>query len=313
MPELAHQADRIPVSAAQLGAWSGEKLGSTLRLAGPCPACHHDAQAAVALTSTSLEGNTSSPARATLTVAMACNCERAHDGWPGTPPKGCGRTWTASARIAADDQVTLEPADDPYLAEAAAALRTTETGQIDRLRAAAEKWIAGITALFGIVAVLGLTLSADQIRKLAVGGRITVALLLAVAATLAGVAIVRAYQAAYGWPRTRSVADDTELLAWYARHRALPEATATRLRQAVTAAVAALAALVVTGGLTWFLPAAKPDAPLLKVTTRGQEIVCGTLLSSTADSALRVRRADDGTVTTLAVTDIARVTATDKC
>jgi hypothetical protein len=211
------------------------------------------------------------------------------------------------------DQVTLEPADDPNLAEAAEAFRAAGSEQLDRLRTAAEKWIAGTSALVGVLSVVGLGLGAEQVRQLAIAGRIGVAVVVAVAVACAGAAILLAYRAAYGWPRTRSVADDAELLAWYATHRALPAVTAGRLRKAIAVAGAALGLLTVAGGLTWFLPLTKPDAPVLKVTTRDEATICGTLLSSRRDGSVRVRRADDGGVETLQLAEVARLTAVEKC
>ncbi|MEU5934455.1 hypothetical protein [Micromonospora sp. NPDC047187] len=313
MAHLAYSSDHIPVSSAQLVAWRGSKVGSTLRLSGPCPACHHDMPTVVSLTSTSLEGTDREPQPDKLTVSIHCSCGRAHPGWPGAPPKGCGRSWTGTVQVAVDGRVTIVPPHDPFLAEAAEALRLSQAGQLERLRSAGEKWIAGITALFGVLGVLGLTLSADQIRKLALGGRVTVAVVLAVAVVAAGVAIVRAYQAAYGWPRTRSISDDAELRAWYDDHQAQTGITAARLREAAAAAGLVLAFLTVAGGLTWFLPPAKPEAPILKVTTSDQAIVCGTLLSSRTDAVLQVRRADDGTVEMIPVSDILRFTTVGKC
>jgi hypothetical protein len=309
---LPFHPDRVPVSAGQLTTWTGTKVGSALRLAGPCPACRHKTSAVVSLTSTSLE-EFDSPEPAGRTVAFVCNCGKDHTGQPATPPKGCGRTWSATATVDDSGPVSLTPADDPLVVEAAEAFRDAQAGHLERLRTAAEKWIAGITALFGVLGVIGIGFGAEQVRKLALPGRISLGALLALAVLAGAAAIVLGYRAAYGWPRERSVADDTELLTWYADQQSLPAATAGRLRGAVIAAGSALALLTVAAGLTWLLPEAKPPAPLVKVSTAEQAVVCGELLASRADGTLRVRRADDGTVETMPLIAIARVVTAAKC
>ncbi len=140
MSGMVHSLEWIPVSATQLAAWHGRRVGSTLRLDGPCPACRHTATAVVRLTGTTFEGGgipTAGPS--VLTVALTCACGREHVGQPGEPPRGCGRTWTVTSVTDEAGDVTLRPADDPYLAEAAEAWRTVWADQLTRLRAGAER------------------------------------------------------------------------------------------------------------------------------------------------------------------------------
>ncbi|MEU4564536.1 hypothetical protein AB0F72_39660 [Actinoplanes sp. NPDC023936] len=310
MAQLPYRSERVPVSSGQLGGWRGVKVGTTVRLDGPCPACRHPTRVVASLTSTSLEGF--EPATG-LTVAFVCNCGKEHRGQPPEPPQGCGRSWSATATIGDDGTASLAPVDDPQLVEAAEAFRLAQTGQLDRLRSAAEKWIAGITALLGLLGVAGIGFGAEQVRKLGVPGRISLGTVIALAILSGAVAIALAYRAAYGWPRRRSVADDTELLAWHADQQALPAAVAGQLRNAVTVAGVALALLTVAAGLLWFLPEAKPAAPLVKVSTAEEAVICGTLLSSRADGSMRVRRADVGAVETVPLAGVARVVTVAKC
>ncbi|MFF1475064.1 hypothetical protein [Streptomyces mirabilis] len=312
MSELVHCAEWIPVSVSQLAAWRGRAVGSTLQLSGPCPACRHTATAVVRLTDTAFEGFGAQSARP-LTVAFSCTCGRDHQGRPAEPPHGCGRTWTATAETGQDGVVVLRPADDPYLAEAAEAWRTAQVDQLEKLRAAAEKWTAGISALLGLLSVVGLGLSADRISRLTDGGKVAIALLVAVVVIAGGFAVVQAYRAAYGWPRTRTVASDADLLTWYAALRALPATTASRLRGAVIAAGAALAVLTAGAALTWLLPEAAPPGSVVKVTSEDQSTVCGTLLRSRASSTVSVRRADSGAVETLPVRQVVRLSPVEKC
>ncbi|GAA1540475.1 hypothetical protein GCM10009827_069740 [Dactylosporangium maewongense] len=308
MTELSHRAARVTVLDAQLRQWHGSQVGSTLRLAGPCPVCRHACTATVSLRATDLEGLDPDPATS-VTAGFACTCGQEHAGQPASPPKGCGRTWTGHAEVAEDGTVTLRPANDPYLAEAAEAYRIAQAGRVDRLKAGAEKWIAGTTALLGVLGIVGVSLGADQVAALDVAGKAWTAVAVVVAVGAAAVAIQQAYRAAYGQPETRTIADDADLLAWYTAQQGLPEAIGRRLRGAARASAASLGALVVAIGLTWFMPAAEPASPLVKVTSQDQSIVCGTLLKSGTPGAVRVRRAD-GTVADVQVSSLA---PTEKC
>ncbi|MFG1606901.1 hypothetical protein [Actinoplanes sp. NPDC049265] len=296
MSDLVYQP-----TAEQLRRWSGQRVGGTLRLTGPCPACGRDVTAAVSATLDGLETlDAGAPAPAGRTVSIACTA-------------GCGRRWNARAEVEASGRARLAPSPDARLDEAAEAWRVAGTEQEGRLRAAAEKWIAGVTALLGVLTVGGVGLAAEPMRKLALGGRFAVAAVVAVAVVAAGRAIVLAYRAAYGWPRRTSAPDDAALLEWHARRREQPSVIARRLRGAATAAGVALGALVVAATLTWFLPAARPPAPLVRATMRDDATVCGTLLAATADGSLRVRRADDGEVATLPGAEVRRLSPVERC
>jgi hypothetical protein len=317
MPKV-YQPGPISVAAAQLTGWSGSRAGTTLRLTGPCPACDDPQWLTVSLSSTTLEGaGDAEPARR-RTFPVICNCETDHPGWPGTPPKGCGAMWDATAVIGPGDVISLEPASSTApgaaaLSAAAQAFRNAQDGQLDRLRAAAEKWVAALGALFGLLGIAGLALGADQVRKLAQPGKSILGVAVAVAIIAAGAAIIQAYRSAYGWPRTRSVATDAELLAWHEAQQSMPATTATRLRSAVALAGGALLLLAVAGGLNWFLPEAAAEQPLVKVVTVDQAQICGTLLNSSVDGELRIRRSDDGAVEKLPAAGVARLTAVTKC
>jgi len=315
MAEIVYRAERVSVSASQLAAWHVAAPGSTLRLTGPCPACRHSVTAVVSPTGTALENLSASATSATaseLTVAISCNCGHEHKG-RSREPIGCGRTWTALAATDGNGAVALHVADDPYLSDAAEAWRASQANQLERLRAAAERWIAGVSALLGLLTVLGFGLGASEIRMLTFGGRLAVAVVAAVVLGSGGIAVLQAYRAAYGWPRTRTVANDTELLTWYARQGDLPALTATRLRTAAISASVALVALTVAVGLTWFLPESTPTGPLVKVMLRDQSMLCGTLLGSETDGTLYLRRANDGVAQAVAVSQMLRLTPVRAC
>ena len=115
------------------------------------------------------------------------------------------------------------------------------------------------------------------------GWQVGIALASLAAVGLAAWAIYRAYQEAYGWPKTRWIDNDADQVAWYRDQLSAPERAAHRLRMAVQAAGASLAALLVAVGLLWFAPAAEPVVPLVHLTERGGTVLCGNVLTSAID------------------------------
>ncbi|MFG3149073.1 hypothetical protein [Streptomyces sp. NPDC048243] len=207
----------------------------------------------------------------------------------------------------------LRPVNDPYLVEAAEAWRTAQTDQLTRLRAGAEKWTAGIASLLGLLGVLGVGLEAERIAGLTISGRSAVAALMTVVVLLGGFAVVQGYRAAYGWPRTRAVASDQDLISWYSSLSVLPSVTAARLRGAVMAAGAALTAVTAAAVLPWLLPPAEAPGPLVKVALADRSVVCGTVLSSAVSGRIVVRRADSGVAQAISISSVVRLSAVEKC
>lgn len=253
---LPFEAEHVTVSPAQLRSWSATAAGAEILFTGPCPRCDHEAPNQVPLHAVALE--VADSVQRTLTAALACTCTQPHPGRPAGTPSGCGCTWTVVVTSRPDETLELSvPAagpQSPLLAEAAEAFRQATPRQLADLRSAGEKWIAGITALYGLLGFAGLTGARDAIVKLSTGWQVAVAVTLLVAVSLAALAIYWAYRAAYGWPKTRLVRDDEELLAWYAQQVGAPEQAAAFLRSAVGCAGASLGALVILTGLLWFAP-----------------------------------------------------------
>ena len=100
-----------------------------------------------------------------------------------------------------------------------------------------------------------------------------------------------------GWPKTRWIDNDAEQeLAWYRDQLSAPQRAADRLRIAVQAAGASLAALLVATGLLWFAPAARAQTPLIKLTDRSGAILCGTVLTSGTNHMGELRQSLDGMI-----------------
>ena len=306
---IRYLTERITIDAVHLQAWSASSAGTTLNLTGPCPACGHDAPNNIPLEVTALEVMTA-PASRTLTAALRCTCDQPHPDRPADVPRGCGRSWSIVASSSAGGRVSLSALVDPTLVTAAEALRDAAPRQLGDLRSAAEKWIAGITALYGLFGLAGVVITRDSVTKLTTGWQIAIAAAALVAVALAAWSIYWIYRAAYGWPKTRSVRDDDELRAWYAAQLAAPATSAALLRAGVRAAGVSLAALTVAVGLLWFAPAA---VPLIQATLENGSQVCGTLLPAPAGPAARIRSSADGTVAVIPLSQIAGLTSVTAC
>jgi hypothetical protein len=311
MRPIPYRLAMVPISVETLSTWQGRWLPHRLELTGTCPTCTHDTPGMVPLRSTSLEALVDTPPPS-LTAAFLCQCGADHPGRAPTD-RGCGGSWAAVATAHDDRSVTLSPAGDPVLVEAAHALRADRASQLDRLRSAAEKWIPALGALLGLIAIAGATVGTDQIGQLTAAGRVAVASAITVGVIAAAVGILGAYRAAHGWPRNSTVDTPEKLLDWYERRQDLPERTARWLRSAVYATAVSLSALTVAGGLSWFLPGPGAAAPIVRVLLRDDSVACGTLLSSPADGMLRVRQTYSGAVMSMPTDDVRTLTIVDSC
>ena len=310
---IQYAAELVTVDQAQQAPWRGSARPDSLALTGPCPVCGHDAPNQVSRQVSALERAV--PRVETLTIALACTCTENHPGRPAEVSTGCGRHWFAVVAIGADGSVALRPDPaqrDPALTAAAQALRTAGPKQLADIRNAAEKWIGGITALFGLFGLTGVITSRSTLTGLAVGWQVVIAILAVISVGLAGLAIYRIYRAAYGWPMTYPIHNDSELLAWYNSQQAAPRLAAGYLRDGVQAAGGALVALTVTAGFLLFAPQQDPTVPFVQVTLTGGSQVCGTLLPVTQGATL-IRRASDGTAISITARSILAETVVTAC
>jgi hypothetical protein len=308
---IKYITERVTVNSTQLAAWSAWTSPASLHLAGPCPVCGHDAPNAVPLQVSALEDAV--PVSRTLTAALTCTCEQQHPGRPDSVLAGCGRKWTVSTATAADGTVTLSPLADPMLVSAAEALSAAASRQLIDLRRAAEKWIGGVTALYTLFGLASISIARNGVADLDTAWQVGIAISVALSVALAGLAVYLIYRAAYGWPVTRPVRDDDELRDWYAGRQTAPSIQAEFLRSGVRAAAGALAVLVATIGLLWFAPQQVTPVSPVQVTLTNGSRVCGTLVSASAKGTPRLRRASDGTVLPIPLSEIAGLTAVPGC
>jgi len=284
-----------------------------MNLSGPCPRCEHPAPNQASLQVTALEAVVTGPDH--LTVDLKCTCQERHPQRPDSA-HGCGRSWGGLVSSAGGEALTLLPlltTEDPEAALAAQALRQAAPKQLSDLRSAAEKWIAGISALYGLLGFAGITTLRSTVIQLGTGWQIGIATASLAAVSLAAWSIYRAYQAAYGWPKTRWIHDDRDLVAWYRSQLSAPERAADRLRTAAQAAGASLAALLVSVGLLWFAPAIGPVAPLVRLTEPQGAVLCGTVLAPATNQVVRLRQSSNGEIVIVPFTLIQKISGTQKC
>jgi uncharacterized membrane protein len=212
--------------------------------------------------------------------------------------------------------MAITPALDPLLVAAAEVLREEAPKQLDILRAAAEKWIGGIVALYTLFGLASISIAKDSIAPLPTVARIAVALLVLIALTQAAFAVYCAYRGAYGLPVIHQVNNDDELREWYQQRAAAPSRVAHFVKRAVAAALGSLAALTLAVGVIWLTTPKDVLGPVVKLTMRDDSQACGTLLPTTspdASGALRLRRADDGSVLQLPAGGFKAITPVKAC
>jgi hypothetical protein len=305
---VKYAVQRIGVDQAQLEAWTGWVSGQRMHVAGSCPACSHDSPIVIPQQFTAMEAKAGSKV---LALSLACTCDQPHPGRPDDAT-GCGRHWSCTATADANNQITLSILSDPALEAAADELRTAGAAQLADLRSAAEKWIGGVTALFSLFGLAGVTITRSTVTSFATGWQVAIAIVATVSVGLAGLAVFWIYRAAYGWPVTRVIADNDELRDWSAAREAAPRIQAGYMRDGVRAAGGALAALAVTVGLLWFAPQQRTTAPMVQITLTSGSQVCGTLMPG-APGATVIRRASDGTLVEILPRSIAALTVVAAC
>jgi hypothetical protein len=138
---------------------------------------------------------------------------------------------------------------------AAEALSDAEPTQLSDVRAAAEKWLPGLAALYGLFGLAGVVSGRSSIAELPSGGKWTVAALALAGLVATVVSIMCGYRAAYGWPRNAKVMTNHQLQVWYDDRNGQAGKAAALLRTALIWALVALVALLLATGTLWFWPA----------------------------------------------------------
>jgi hypothetical protein len=317
--DLAYEQDvQVELLPAQLDAWTiqGPERGP-LTASGPCPACTHTTTEEVAIEimgdAQAAEADLLPPPERT-TRRFLCRCTAPHAGRPDAVIGGCGRWWLVTLLPDGTDGWLMTPGGDGSLLPALQALDAAATGERTAVRSAAEKWLPGITVLYGLFGLAGVALSRDAVDSLVGWAKVLVAFV-AVAGLVATVmAVIWGYRAAFGWVEPVDVSNDQELREWYESRRNAVTDSVKNLRGAVFAAVTAVVFLVIAAGFVMYAPAADPVGPKARVTySEGGDAAnpastCGLLVDPSPDQGVAVK-VKDGDATRIQRVDIAWVTA----
>lgn len=328
-PSGAYLDERCAVSDDDLASWHVTQRGLDdelpLEIEGTCPKCGHMMQAEVhpVVVSEALAGDTAMDPREWMTRVIECACRIAHpvvagssgDGStaPATTAATCGRWWLVSVSVttAVGMGRPVRAAYDDSLLAAAQAHKAAVADESARTRAAAEKWIAGVTALIGTFGLAGVALGKDGVGTLPMWAKSLAGAAVTAALVAAVLAIVNSYQAAYGWPVVIDTGDDVKLRAWYeGRSRQLGVAI-QHFKNGVYAAIAAVGLLAFAVVLVLFWPHDAPE-PAIQIVRTDESTVCGHLLDTRKAPEVRVRKSG-GDVVSVVPADIRAVKAVADC
>lgn len=142
--------------------------------------------------------------------------------------------------------------------DAADELTGNEAGRLALVRARAEKWVGGITALTGLLATVLVVKGPDSVTALTTGSKAAVGALLAAGLLLLAYATYKAYTAAFGAPGdlveiSANPIDGLAVRLTDARRTAATGAL-TGMRNAVTATFIAVGCVAGAVAVSWFAP-----------------------------------------------------------
>ena len=282
MTSIAYRSELVVVTDSQLGGWTTD-FGDDLAR-GVCPACGDVTVAELRQEAVEMAAGTQS--RPGFTRLFECNCGQNHrDGQ--VDQRKCGRYWLVRV-MPSGSTPPLVPADDSSLLAPASALQASATSEQSQVKAAAEKWIAGITALFSVFGISGLVVGKDAVSGLEPSGKVAIGIALGAGCIAAACAIFASYRAAYGWPKVVNLRDDVKLREWFDKRQGYTRTAATSLRYAVLCAGISLAALLAAVGFVWFWPSS-PAVPLVTITLVDGSTICGELVSSLNDGHIKIQ------------------------
>jgi hypothetical protein len=144
--------------------------------------------------------------------------------------------------------------------DAAEALKANLGERLTIVRGRAEKWLAGITALTGLLTTVLVVKGPQSVRDLGLNWRIAVGALVLAALSALIYATVQAYWSAYGSPTELNEVMPSPVTGLAERLLTVRQAVAKdaqqQFRKALKATVAGTAALAIAVGITWFAPTA---------------------------------------------------------
>lgn len=147
-------------------------------------------------------------------------------------------------------EISPGPPATPEGRRRAEELQRLRQGELDAVRAQADRWRSGLAGLVGIVTVVAAVWGPAGVSGLGRTGRILVGVLLLLSVLSSGLGTFLSMRAAYGFPRRRQAeATWTEMLA---REQTRLRRSCADLRRTVLLAYLALAFVVAAVGITWY-------------------------------------------------------------
>ena len=298
--------------------WTGTidpTTANTLHAEGPCPRCSHDASA------DPVDEVVPLPETATIVEEVAavglkqytfvCNCSAEHPDRPNErDTTGCGGYWNMVGLWRADATGATNvsffggsPATSQQRREAQE-LDKLDTSELDRVRAAADKWKTGLAGLLALIATVSVVKGRDSFKDLNLDRQHAIIVVVGIALALATIASLLAMRAAYGPLERQSLgAGGLRALRRQEAANALSDLSLAR-----TLTVFSLIALAAAVGMTWWGEEGK--AGKISVTRGDESIVCGTLVDADG-TKVRVKVADQTQAIPLG--DVKQVEFVQKC
>jgi hypothetical protein len=306
-----YRKQRVDVTARDLRDWTLDH--DTKIASGPCPACgdnvQYEYQPDIVVSSGGFLVKPSSPDDGTPRT-IPCNCGQVHVDSAKVEHQECGRSWVVRV-MPEGSHPALIPEQDPVAKALADQIAEYDRkSELTMVRAAADKWVAGVTALLGLLGLSGIAFGKDAFTDLTTTARIVLIVILVIAVVTAAWAVVSIYRAAYGWPRTLNASNLPSLKRVFKLLSGEPGDAAGSLRRGVHAALLALVLLCAGAGVVAFGGGPKPQP--VKATFADDSIVCGKLLDSAVAGTVRIRKTD-GTVVTADSGRLAKLEAGAKC
>jgi hypothetical protein len=169
-------------------------------------------------------------------------------------------------------------------------LRELEFESLAKVRTAAEKWGATLTAILGLTGSVLVVKGAEDVTKLSSGNKLLVALALLAAFVFALAAAVLAALAAQGTPKELHWPSGPALRSWE-RNEALK--AKMQLRESRGATVIAVLCMVAAIGVAWFGEGAASSPSTVLFTPANGKPLCGGLVNG--DSGLELEVGDKTT------------------
>ena len=142
--------------------------------------------------------------------------------------------------------------------DAVAELDASERGRLELVRRRAEKWVAGLTALTGLLASVLVVKGPDSVTELTAGAKAAVGALFAIAFVFLAFATYNGYAAAYGLPGRLDEIDRNPVQGLAGRlsdaRRDVAAKAQRAIRDALIATFFAVGLMAGAVAVTWFPP-----------------------------------------------------------